>query len=48
MKLPALVAAVLVIALAACAQHPRHCSLVDLDWCNPANPQLPEAKPNWP
>lgn len=45
---PALVAAILVLALAAC-QSPRHCSLVDLDWCNPSNPQLPpEKKEDWP
>ena len=39
----ALCAAILVLALAAC-QAPRHCSLVDLDWCDPRNPQLPEKK----
>ncbi len=44
---PALVAAILVLALAACSQT-RHCSLVDLDWCNPANPQLPQQKEIWP
>jgi hypothetical protein len=45
---PALVAAILVLALAACTQSPRHCSMIDLDWCNPNDPQLPEPKPNWP
>lgn len=44
---PALVAVILVLALTACSQ-PRHCSLVDLDWCNPANPQLPQQKEIWP
>lgn len=48
MKLPALVAAILVLALAACAQNPRHCSMIDLDWCNPADPQLPQQKEIWP
>lgn len=44
---PALVAAILVLALAACSQT-RHCSLVDLDWCNPNDPKLPEKKEVWP
>lgn len=46
MKLPALVAAIC-IALAACSQT-RHCSLVDLDWCNPSDPKLPQQKEIWP
>jgi len=42
---PALVAVILVLALTACRrEEPRHCSLIDLSWCNPANPELP----NWP
>ncbi len=31
----------------ACSQT-RHCSLVDMDWCNPSNPQLPKEKEIWP
>ncbi len=42
---PALVAVLFVLACTACRrEEPRHCSLVDLSWCNPANPKVP----NWP
>jgi len=45
MNRTALAAVILVLAFAACRrEEPRHCSLIDLSWCNPANPELP----NWP
>ena len=35
---PALVAVLFVLACTACRrEEPRHCSLVDLSWCNQAN-----------